>query len=90
MYFHDSSVQYRTKALYFLLRKTVYNLINTFTSENLDRTRKTQLPIKNPEAGEAYLVNKPASCEFTKFLSVQCIGTAYNNIDDNNKDKNYD
>ncbi|XP_069186560.1 uncharacterized protein [Procambarus clarkii] len=29
--------------------------------ENLDRSLKTQLPIKNPEAGEAYLVTKPSN-----------------------------
>ncbi|XP_042220193.1 uncharacterized protein LOC121864994 isoform X2 [Homarus americanus] len=29
--------------------------------ENLDRSRKTQLPIKTPEAGEAYLVTKPSN-----------------------------
>lgn len=35
------------------------------STENLDRSRKTQLPIKNPEAGEAYLVTKPTSEYFT-------------------------
>ncbi|KAK4318917.1 hypothetical protein Pmani_010108 [Petrolisthes manimaculis] len=29
--------------------------------ENADRSRKTHLPIKNPEAGEVYLITKPSS-----------------------------
>lgn len=37
--------------------------------ENADRSRKTHLPIKNPEAGEAYLVTKPSSSEYSTEVS---------------------
>ncbi|XP_071513213.1 uncharacterized protein [Panulirus ornatus] len=39
-----------------MMRKRIVRIL-----ENLDRSQKTQLPIKNPEAGEAYLVTKPAN-----------------------------
>ncbi|KAK8394841.1 hypothetical protein O3P69_005958 [Scylla paramamosain] len=39
-----------------MMKKRIIRLL-----ENLDRSRKTQLPIKNPEAGEAYLVTKPTN-----------------------------
>ncbi|XP_063604943.1 uncharacterized protein LOC134780253 isoform X2 [Penaeus indicus] len=38
-----------------MMKKRIVRLL-----ENLDRSRKTQIPIKNPEAGEAYLVTKPS------------------------------
>ncbi|MPC17917.1 hypothetical protein E2C01_010787 [Portunus trituberculatus] len=39
-----------------MMKKRIIRLL-----ENLNRSRKTVLPIKNPEAGEAYLVTKPTN-----------------------------